>query len=190
MYILPFPLHERTDPTPALLQALLDLVLSDEADGVADEVEEEWEDDNGAMFLDPQDDAHGNEITSGSTSSGWEVCSTDLLPAALERWTDDLIRQVPQSRLTGAVVAAVRRTQVHYHLGVDILGTCDWRAAYPLLFQGRAGWLIIEWDAGDEDVPPHLPHSGSGYLLFGASAEAVRAQLRRRLVAHIPSLHS
>ena len=191
MYAIPFPFNDGDDPAHALLEALLDLLIPDdwEDGGYEDESDEDEEDtdDDGAMFLDPEDDEYGNEVTSGSTSPGWTACPVSRLPSDLAAWTRGFIGRVPGGEVTGPAVAAASREQVHYHLGVDILGTRDWRAAFPLHLQDRTGWLVIEWSAGDDDVPPPLPRSGLGCLLFGVEEDELPALLCRRLRARLPA---
>ncbi len=191
MYAIPFPFNDGDDSAHALLEALLDLLIPDDWEDEGAEAGESWEDgeaweDDGAMLLDPEDDEHGSEVTSGSTSSGWAACALSRLPAGLEAWTRDFIGHVPGSEVTGPAVAAACRTRIHYHFGVDIMGTWDWRAVFPLHLQERTGWLVIEWDAGDDREPPPLPHSGLGCLLFGVDEDELPALLCRRLRVRIP----
>ena len=70
---------------------------------------------------------------------------------------------------------------VHYHLGVDVLGTCDWRVVWPVRVLGRPAWLLLEWSSNDERSPPQPPGEAFGRLWFGIEREAIPELLCRRL---------
>jgi hypothetical protein len=178
MLIAPFTCHRYTDPADALLGALLDLLI---APDTGEEAGEESED--GALDLDIEDDEQGNDVSSGATSRGWETWETTV-SAEIQDWATTLLRAVSDSTDIGPAALVARRHLIHHDYGVDILGTCEWRVAFPLRILHHAGWVVLEWGDLDESRTVPMPqHAVKGCVIFGASEERLPWLLTHRLRA-------
>ncbi len=123
-----------------LQEACLDGRLAGGPDAAEDDSDE---DRRGVCAPDLEDDAHGNPADSGDESGGWQRVGVETLPAGFRRrlltcWA----LAVPLSRnVVGQELRAARRDVTHWHNGVDILGSTNWRAVLPL---GPLWALVVE----------------------------------------------
>ncbi len=113
------------------------------ARGVDDTEDEGDPDRNGACDPFVEEDEHGNPWDSGDESGGWQRVGVEKLPAGFRRrlltcWA----LAMPLSRnVVGQELRAARRDVTHWHAGVDILGSTEWRAVLPL---GPFWALVVE----------------------------------------------
>lgn len=85
-----------------------------------------------------------------------------------------LSRAIDDACDAGALPACCATRCVVYYdgWGVDVLGDTEWRAAFPLRFGGRDGFLVVQWTEGDTPAPEEALDV-HGWFVAGQPHEAI-----------------